>query len=179
MLLPSSIPSAICTQTAAAFDVHAGALAFQDGALGMCAAFEYAHLSLTHGRADYFLITGAEDLCRVQLDAMRALDLNRPILDGAAAIGLARAPQSPFDWQLKICQHLATPQSASAPPAWRGLEPYFLAITHPATVLTSLLIPLLLSQLLGGRRARVLLSCAMPGRGSYVLGFERDCGVHE
>jgi len=90
LLLPSSIPSAITTQTSASFDTHAAAIAFQDGMFGICAAIEYAYLSFVHNRSDYFLVIGAEEICQIQCDALAALGDSRPWIDNAAGLVLRK-----------------------------------------------------------------------------------------
>lgn len=173
MLLPSSIPSAITTQISAVFDIHAAAIAFQDGAFGICSALEYAHLSFAHQRSDHFLIMGADEICQVQCDAMQALEDHRPRIDGAAGLVVGRSPLSRDDWQLALCSNVTDAGALTFPDAWQGADILELNIAHSATLFTAPLIPYALHHLLHRAQRRALLVCSLPGRGRYVLGFEQ------
>jgi hypothetical protein len=173
MLLPSSIPSAITTQTSAVFDTHATAIAFQDGAFGLCAALEHAHLSFAHNRSDHFLVIGAEEICAVQCDALDALNDDRPRIDGASGIVLGRSPSTPNDWRLAFCFNDTGETPPSLPEGWDGADTLDLTIAGSATVFTATLVPYALHQLFERAADRAVLVCSMPDRGKYFVGFER------
>lgn len=174
MLLPSSIPSAITTQISAVFDIHAAAIAFQDGAFGVCSALEYAHLSFAHHRSDYFLIMGAEEICQVQCDALDALEDRRPKINGAAGLIAGRTPLSSHDWQLTLCANVTQASAPVLPEHWHHAETLTLAIPTSPTLFTAPLIPFALHALFSRAQRRALLVCSLPGRGSYLLGFEQS-----
>jgi hypothetical protein len=142
MLLPSSIPSAITTQTSAVFDTHAAAIAFQDGAFGVCAALEYVHLSFTHQRSDYFVVIGAEEVCQVQCSALAALGDQRPWIDGAAGLVLSRAPRSDDDWQLGLCSNVAEGATPALPEEWADAATLDIDIGGNATLFPRPLFPM-------------------------------------
>jgi len=173
MLLPSAIPSAICTQVSAALNIHASATAFQDGALGLCAAFELAYLSFIHERAQYFMLIGAEELCEVQHRALIALDENRPMLDGATGILLTKKPRSKADWQLVLCANIASSAAMVLPSSWEKVSPFKLQFSSHLAIFSSLLVPYALQEALSAESDRVLFVCEIPRQGTYVLGFQR------
>jgi hypothetical protein len=173
MLLPSSIPSAITTQTSAVFDTHAAAIAFQDGAFGVCAAIEHAYLSFAHNRSDYFLVIGSEEICSVQCDALDALNDGRPRIDGASGLVLGKSPCSPEDWRLAFCFNATGDESSALPQDWEDAEVLDLTIAGTATVFTATLVPYALHQLFGRAQRQAVLVCSMPERGKYLVGFER------
>ncbi|MBB5393826.1 MULTISPECIES: hypothetical protein [unclassified Herbaspirillum] len=171
LLLPSSIPSSITTQISATLDTHAAAISFQDGAFGVCAAIEYAHLSFIHQRSDYFLIIGAEEICPVQCNALAALDDQRPWLDGAAGLMLARVPNSENDWQLAFCGNLAEGTAYTLPEDWTDAAILKIEIKSSATLFTSPLVPYALHHLFMSAASKAVLNYRLPGKGNYVLGF--------
>jgi len=173
MLMPSSIPSAITTQTSAVFDTHATAIAFQDGAFGLCAAIEHAYLSFAHNRSDYFLVIGSEEICAVQCDALDALSDGRPRVDGASGLVLGRSPHTPDDWRLAFCFNDTSEQAPSLPAGWEDAEVLDLTIPSRPTAFTATLVPHALHHLFERAGGRAVLVCSMPGRGRYLVGFER------
>ncbi|MFC4274392.1 hypothetical protein [Achromobacter aloeverae] len=182
LLLPSSIPSAIATQVSAALDTHAAALAFQDGALGVCAAFEYAHLAFAHRRADYFLVMGADEVSQIQGDALAALGDTRPVLNGASGLVLGRTPHGDQDWQLRLCAHVdrnagdvgvAGDVGAMLPGDWPLAVSRDIGIKDNPTLFTAPLLAYALHDLLRHAGRKAVLTCRLPGRGAYVLGFSR------
>lgn len=173
MLLPSSIPSAITTQTSAVFDTHATAIAFQDGAFGLCAALEHAYLSFAHNRSDHFLVIGSEEICGVQCDALDALKDDRPRIDGASGLVLGKSPCSPDDWRLAFCTHVAGDGHFDLPDGWSGAEVLELTLSAGPTVFTAPLVPYALHHLFARSGGQAVLVCSMPERGKYVVGFER------
>lgn len=173
MLLPSSIPSAITTQTSAVFDTHANAIAFQDGAFGLCAALEHVHLSFAHNRSDHFLVIGAEEICGVQCDALDALNDERPRIDGASGLVLGKTPRTPHDWRLAFCANAVGEAQPALPAGWEGAETLQLTIEGSPTVFTSTLVPYALHHLFERATDRAVLVCSMPERGKYFVGFER------
>ncbi|NOT89875.1 MAG: hypothetical protein HOP03_17110 [Lysobacter sp.] len=173
MLLPSSIPSAITTQTSAVFDTHAAAIAFQDGAFGVCAAIEHAYLSFAHNRSDYFLVIGSEEICGVQCDALDALNDDRPRIDGASGLVLGKSPCTPDDWRLAFCFNAMSDEQSALPGGWGDAEVLDLSISGSATVFTATLVPYALHQLFERAGSRAVLVCSMPERGKYFVGFER------
>jgi hypothetical protein len=173
MLLPSSIPSAITTQTSAAFDTHAAAIAFQDGAFGVCAAMEYAYLALRQGRAGHMLVMGAEEICQIQCDALTALADPRPRIDGAAGVMLGRSPLSPDDWRLALCGNVVTADCGDYPGQWEGATRLSVDLPGHATLYSSHLIIYALHHLFSRAAGQAVLECTLPGRGKYVLGFEQ------
>jgi hypothetical protein len=174
MLLPSSIPSAITTQTSAVFGTHASAISFQDGVLGACAAFEHIYLSFLHQRSDYFLFIGAEEVCHVQHRALRMLDGKRPLIDGAAGAVLSRQRLSPHDWQLRLMGHCFDDRSIVLPGEWSDVPVHCVTCDSHLTVYSSTLLPFLLHQAFSTGAKRVLINCRLPRRGVYVLGFARE-----
>lgn len=177
MLLPSSIPSAITTQTSAVFDTHAAAIAFQAGARGMCAALEYAHLSFTHRRSDAFLIIGADETCTVQSQALDALEDPRARTTGASGMVLTSKPMaSSGSWQLTICTLAPHGETIELPEDWDDAQRLTVNIPNASTIFTASLVPLALQQLLSNARGRALLHFNMgvqSGNSSFVLGFHR------
>lgn len=171
MLLPSSIPSAIATQVSAALGIHATAIAFQDGAFGFCAAFEQVHLSFIHGRSQYFLLMGAEELCEVQHRALLELNENRPKVDGAAGLLLTKRPKTTSDWQLGLCENMSTKMVLPSP--WDDVMPFRLRFPSHLALFSSLFVPYALQQAFSVDSDRIVFICEMPVRGSYVLGFQR------
>lgn len=171
LLLPSSIPSAITTQTSAVFDTHAAAIAFQDGIFGVCAAIEYAHLSFAHQRSDYFLIIGAEEVCQIQCSALAALGDQRPWIDSAAGLVLSGAPNSAGDWQLALCGNSVEGAAQVLPEEWADATTLEIDIESSATLFSAPLVPYALHHLFLNATGKAVLSCRLPGRGKYVLGF--------
>ncbi|MBA5606566.1 hypothetical protein H3H36_14510 [Duganella sp. FT3S] len=176
MLLPSSIPSAITTQTSAVFDTHAAAIAFDDGARGMCAALEYAYLSFLHGRADAFLVIGADEICPVHAQALEALGDGRPRVSGAAGMVLTRAPLAASEhWQLAICAQAAAGEAIELPGDWDDAARLAINLPNAMNNLTAALLPLAMQQLLSGATQRALLLFNMDSAGGsrFVLGLQR------
>lgn len=171
LLLPSSIPSAITTQTSAVFQTHAAAIAFQDGIFGVCAAMEYAHLSFAHQRSDYFLVIGADEVCQIQCSALAALGDRRPWIDRAAGLVLSRSPQAIGDWQLALSGNTGEGLTPPLPPAWADADRLEVEVASNATLFTAPLVPYALHRLFVGANSRAVLICRLSGRGSYVLGF--------
>ncbi|HEU4843178.1 MAG TPA: hypothetical protein VFT05_02840 [Burkholderiaceae bacterium] len=176
MLLPSSIPSAITTQTSAVFDTHAAALAFGDGAMGLCAALEYAYLSFLHQRSDAFVVIGADETCTVQTQALAALDDRRPRTTGASGLLLTRTPPaSGARWQLVLCAQAAYGEPIALPAGWHDATRLTVAIANTLHIYTAPLIALAVHQLLRDAARRALLFFTMHGAAgdsSFVLGFE-------
>lgn len=173
MLLPSSIPSAITTQTSAVFDTHATAIAFQDGAFGLCAAIEHAYLSFAHNRSDYFLVIGSEEICAVQCDALDALNDDRPRIDGASGLVLGKLPHTPDDWRLAFCFNATGDEPFPLPEGWEDADVLDLTIVGSPTVFTATLVPYALHDLFERAGRRAVFVCSMPDRGKYFVGFER------
>lgn len=173
LLLPSSIPSAITTQVSAALDTHAAAIAFQDGLLGVCAALEYAHLSFLHRRSDCFLVMGADEVSRVQCDALAALDDRRPWLDGASGMVLGRGPNTDEDWQLTLCANVSADRPPALPADWSLAASLDIEVPGNATLFTAPLLAYALHALLRGATHRAILNCRLPGRGVHILGFSQ------
>lgn len=171
LLLPSSIPSAITTQTSAVFNTHAVAIAFQDGAFGVCSALEYAHLSFSHKRSDYFLIIGADEVCQVQCNALAALGDGRPWLDGAAGLVLRGAPGSADDWQLALCGNVGEGVAPALPDEWTDAATLDIDIDGSATLFSAPVVPYALQNLLLNATDKAVFNCRLSGRGTYVLGF--------
>lgn len=171
LLLPSSIPSAITTQTSAVFDTHAAAIAFQDGIFGVCAAIEYAHLSFTHQRSDYFLIIGAEEVCQIQCSALAALGDRRPWIDSASGLVLSGSPNSAGDWQLALCGNAVEGAAQVLPEEWADASMIQIDIESSATLFSAPLVSYALHHLFVNATGKAVLSCRLPGRGKYVLGF--------
>lgn len=174
LLLPSSIPSAITTQTSAVFGTHAAAIAFQDGIFGICAAIEYAHLSFVHQRSDYFLIIGAEEVCQIQCSALLALGDQRPWIDGAAGLVLSSTPKSTGDWKLVLCGSVAEGAVQVLPEEWEDAAALEVDIESSATLFSAPLVPYALHHLFVNATDKAVLSCRLPGRGEYVLGFKQN-----
>lgn len=176
MLLPSSIPSAITTQTSAVFDTHAAAIAFDDGARGMCAALEYAYLSFVHGRSDAFLVIGADELCSVHAQALDALGDERARVTGAAGMVLTRAPLAASGhWQLAICAQAATADTIELPGDWDDAARLAISLPNAMNNFTAAVLPLAVQQLLSGatERALLLFNPDSAGGSRFVLGFQR------
>lgn len=179
MLMPSSLPSALGTQVSSAIKTHAAAITFLDDILGMCSAFEYTHLSFFHNRADHAFIIAAEEYSTPH-DKVIA-HLNRPLpeaRDGGAGVLLSR--EKPYDeaWRFALCRHLADEESFDLPEAWSGAEKMSLNLDAEATFST-LLFPYALQQLLSGNGNagggnKAVLTVNVPGRGSFVMGFEYE-----
>ncbi|MBO9537891.1 hypothetical protein [Herbaspirillum sp.] len=173
LLLPSSIPSSISTQVSTALGTHAAAIAFQDGAFGIFAAIEYAHLSFIHRRSDYFLIIGAEEICQVQCNALAALGDQRPLIDGASGLMLVRTPSSENDWQLALSGNLNEGTAHTFPEDW--IDAVMLHIETPSdtTLFTSPLVSYALHHLFISATSKAILNYRLPGKGNYALGFTR------
>jgi hypothetical protein len=176
MLLPSSIPSAITTQTSAVFNAHAAALAFEDGAMGMCAALEYVYLSFAHQRSDAFLIIGADEFCTIQAQALDALEDKRPRAAGASGMILTRMPLAAAgNWQLVICAQACNGEAVEIPESWNGAARLSINIPNFLPIFTAQLIPLAVHQLLHEASDQALLFFNMQdicGQKIYVLGFQ-------
>lgn len=173
MLMPSSLPSAIGTQVSAAIKTHAAAITFLDDILGMCSAFEYTYTSFFHNRADHAFIIAAEEYSVAH--GMVLSHLGRPLpeaRDGAAGVLLSRTKPYGEAWQLALCAHLADGQGVDLPDSWKNARVMNLKLDAEATFST-LLLPYALQDVLALKEAgKSVLVVTVPGRGSFVLGFQ-------
>lgn len=175
MLMPSSLPSAIGTQVSAAIKTHAAAITFLDDILGMCSAFEYTYTSFFHERADHAFIIAAEEYSAPHDKVLT--HLGRPLppaRDGAAGVLLSREKRDETAWQFALCRHLAEGERLSLPDGWSGACILPLQLDEAATFST-LLFPYALHHLLVAYEdaAKKVLTVTVPGRGSFVLGFQQ------
>lgn len=176
MLLPSSIPSAISTQTAAAYDLHATAVTFLDGLFGTCAALEYTALCFHYQRAQALLILCAEEVCPPQLIAIE--HLNNPelnLFNGASGIYLSKTKKKTGSWQLKIIQRIKDSESVQLPSEWNSSSKchhYTFSLTNKLTAFTSFLLPLLMNQLFTEFKKDKVLIRTEQDKNGYLLGFE-------
>lgn len=115
MLLPASIPSCVVTTASNVTDFHASAITYGDGAAGVFAAIEHAHLDFLHERADHALVLCAEEVCAQMVEGMKVLGVDREPLDGAAGLVLTRERISQSDWQVTMVEVLDQSQPHPVP----------------------------------------------------------------
>lgn len=176
MLLPSSIPSAISTQTAAAHNLHATALTFLDGIMGACSALEYAALCFHYQRAQEILLLCAEEVSPPHLIAAGHISyaLAGLLFNGACGIVLSATAQKTTGWQFKIIHRYSPSESVELPPDWRAGHAYYeFVLKSELTAFTSWLLPLLLHQAVTEAVSqKVIVKCGHEKSGGFILGLE-------
>lgn len=176
MLLPSSIPSAISTQTAAAHNLHATALTFLDGIMGACSALEYATLCFHYQRAQKMLLLCAEEIIPLHLTTIEHLNLvySRLLFNGASGIVLSDPKQKTKGWQFKIIHRYSPDQRPVLPPEWENDHAYYeFILKQDLTAFTSYLLPFLINQAVNefGNK-KIIVKCGHENIGGFILGLE-------
>lgn len=172
MLLPGAVLSAVSTQIAKSLNVHASAATFVNGILGFCCAVEHAHLLFFHERADMCLVIGAEEVCPARLEAMKSLGATADVVDGASGLLLSRFPL-PGGWRLRVCANHAPGEEIVLPLGWGDASRLRIESADGDLVPPATLGALAIQRLIAGAGGKVVLHCAVPELGRFVLGFER------
>lgn len=176
MLLPSSIPSAISTQIAAAHNLHATALTFLDGIMGACSALEYATLCFHYQRAQEILLLCAEEVSPPHQIAVRHINYAHAelLFNGASGIALLAPTKKAIGWQFKIIHRYSSGEPTELPPDWRTGHAYYeLILNSELTAFTSWLLPLFIHQAVSESKSdKIIVKCGHESRGGFIIGLE-------
>lgn len=174
-LLPASIPTSVPTAVSSVTDCHAAAVTFHDGIPGMFAAFEHALLSFHHGRADYYLVMSADEASEPLLRTLRALNLRRAVLNGAAGIVLSRQPQSSHDWQVTSIERVPAHHQAQIPQDWPAdAERLRIRVEDPYPMFTGPMVVQSIHRAVETNSTHALLEFTVNDRERCVLGLRRS-----
>ncbi|KFF67589.1 hypothetical protein IW01_14670 [Pectobacterium brasiliense] len=176
MLLPSSIPSAISTQIAAAHNLHATALTFLDGMMGACSALEYSALCFHYQRAQEILLLCAEEVSPPHQIAAEHINYTHAglLFNGASGIVLSAPTQKATGWQFKIIHRYSPKEQTEFPPEWRTDRDYYeMVLKSELTAFTSWLLPLFIHQAVSEAKShKIIVKCGHENLGGFILGLE-------
>jgi hypothetical protein len=172
--LPNTIPSALATQLAIAFDLRAFAVAYLDGMLGFFHAIEFASYAILQNRTDMALVIGAEEITPVQELAHAALGRAITVCAGATGLVLTNCSQE-AEWRIGLLgQGIEGDGRAAVPSHWQDAEMMVIRCSDNLPTLLSLAPAFAIDEVLQRGERRAILFCVVPAFGWRAVGFERE-----
>jgi len=175
MLLPASIPSAVVTAASTATDFHATAMTFGDGAVGVFNAIEHAYVGMRNERFSSFMLLTSDEACTHTLDALKALGVDRDVVDGASGLVLCSKPGSADDWRVGFVSINGDVDAEQVPVGWEGAHKSVVRTEDHFTSYTSNFVaPLLVGALCAaGDSSQVILKLRLGARSVCQVGLTR------
>jgi hypothetical protein len=155
---------------------HAAAVTYGDGALGMLAAIEHAHVALQMDRTDAWLVLAAEEYAAPMVDALEQLGDTRPTCEGSAGLVLIGAPLSDSDWQVCGMACLGADEAPCLHPDWRAATRVRIPVDSPLMAYTSMAVPWALHEAMTSGAPSALIEVRVRGRGVQLLALRGQAG---